>query len=87
MRYLSNIHSIIICKLKICIEKTQFQKIGILVKKYSLNQKRWFEIDSKVRKGNLTKVLDFSAFEKFDFTYKENISIILEDYWGENRNQ
>ena len=47
-----------------------------------LNQKRRLESDSKVRGGNLTKVLDFSAFEKFDFTYKENISIILEDYWG-----
>ena len=62
--------------------KTQFQKIRMLMKKYLLNQKGCFESDSKVRGGNLTKVLDFSAFEKFDFTYKENISIILEDYWG-----
>ena len=49
--------------------KTQFQKIRMLMKKYLLNQKRCFESDSKVRGGNLTKVLDFSAFEKFDFTY------------------
>ena len=28
-----------------------------------------WESDSKVRGGNFTKVLDFSAFEKFDFTY------------------
>ena len=64
--------------------KTQFQKIRmqLQIKKYLLHQKRRFESDSKVSGGNLTKVLDFSAFEKFDFTYKENISIILEDYWG-----
>ena len=67
MRYLSNIHSIIICKLKICLEKTQFQKKGMLMKKYLLNQKGCFECDSKVRGGNLTKAVDFSAFEKFDF--------------------
>ena len=59
----------------------------MLMKKQLLNHKGCLECDSKVRGGNLTKAVDFSAFEKFDFTYKENISIILEDYWGENRNQ
>ena len=45
----------------------------MLIKKYLLNQKRCFESDSKVRGGNFTKSLDFSAFEKFDFTYLQGI--------------